>query len=215
MPDLFHGQTPQERQATGMAIASFLATTGTLMDRPGDHAALKRGEELFHSIGCVACHAPRRGNLQTDTTSIPLGDIASKYTLDGLTKFLANPHAVRPNGNMPRLANSHVEARDIACYLIGEQIIAPGLEQYTVQVYHGSWSKLPDFESLKPVKSGVTSGLDLSIAERTDNFALQFEAYLPIAIEGEYKFYIASDDGSRLLIDDEVVVVNDGIPSRD
>ncbi len=40
---------------------------------------------------------------------------------------------------------------------------------------------------------------------------MRFDAYLPIDQAGEYRFFIGSDDGSRLLIDDEPIVAHDGI----
>jgi mono/diheme cytochrome c family protein len=213
MPDLFHALSPAERQRTAAALASFLGSQGQLIDRPGDSAALQRGEQLYHTIGCVACHAPRRAGAGAglEGTSVPLGDLAAKYTLDSLSKFLLNPHAIRAGGNMPRLVNALTEARDIACYLIGEQIIAPGSEQFQATVYHGTWDKLPKFEDLEPVKQGTTTGLDLGFAGRRDNFAMRFEAYLPITLAGDYTFHLASDDGSRLFVDDVEVVNVDGV----
>ncbi|MFO1065472.1 MAG: PA14 domain-containing protein [Pirellulales bacterium] len=214
MPDLFHGMSEQERRERGAALASFLATTGSIVDRPGDTAAIERGEQLYHSIGCIACHAPRRGDHNLAASSVPLGNLTAKYTVDSLSKFLINPHAVRPSGNMPRLVNGLTEARDLACYLLGNDIVGVGAEQFAATVYHGSWDKLPNFAELQPVKQAHTLGLDLSIAGRRDNFAIVFEAFLPIANAGQYTFHIASDDGSRLLIDGEEVVKVDGVHPR-
>ena len=146
MPDLFHGARTDEKSRQTEAIASYLLSTGRLMDRSGDTAAAKRGEDSFHAIGCAACHAPRRGDADLDATSVPLGDLTAKYSLDSLSRFLANPHAVRPSGLMPKVVNDMSEARDIACYLLGESIIVPGAEQFQANVYFGSWDNLPDFE---------------------------------------------------------------------
>ncbi len=211
MPDLFHGISAEERLRQSQAIASYLLASGQLIDRSGDAAAAERGEKAFHSIGCVACHAPRRGDANLDATSVPLGDLTAKYTLDSLSRFLSNPHAVRPSGLMPKLVNDAGEARDVACYLLGETIIVPGSEQFQARVFFGSWDKLPDFTEMKPAKSGLTSGLDLKLAGRDSDFAMTFEAYLPVAVSGEYRFFLSSDDGSRLLIDGKQVVEFDGI----
>ena len=215
MPDLFHAVNADEKTRQTEAIASYLLSTGRLVDRSGDSAAAKRGEEAFHSIGCAACHAPRRGDADLDATSVPLGDLTAKYSLDSLSRFLANPHAVRPSGLMPKLVNDLSEARDIACYLLGEKIIVPGAEQFQAKVYFGSWDKLPDFDQLQPAKTGTTSGLDLKLAGRDSDFAMIFEAYLPIAVAGEYQFFLSSDDGSRLKIDGKQVVEYDGIHPAD
>lgn len=211
MPDLFHHLSSDQRAQRAAELASWLATTGQPLDRPGDTAAAQRGETTFHTIGCVACHAPRRGEPIADATSVPLGNLTAKYTLDSLSQFLANPHAVRASGAMPKLVGSLTEARDLACYLLGDAIIAPGAEQFDVKVYHGSWSTMPDFDKVQPVKTGTARGLDLSLGGRSDQFGLRFEAYLPVPVDGQYKFYLGSDDGSRLWIDDEEVIAFDGV----
>ncbi len=211
MPDLLHGQTTEERTKSIQAIASFLSTTGKRIDRAGDSAAALRGESLFHSIGCVSCHAPRRGPNSSVGTSVPLGNLTSKYTLDGLRAFLLDPLSIRPSGAMPKLAKSRDEANDLACYLLGDKILVPGVEQFAATVYHGKFDKLPEFDKLKAVKTGTTLGLDLSIAGRKDNFAMRFDSYLPVTTAGDHTFHLGSDDGSRLLIDDKQVVISDGI----
>ncbi len=211
MPDLMHGQSAAERTQSARAIASFLSTTGKYIDRSGDSGAAQRGEELFHTIGCVACHAPRRGDNLLVGTSVPLGDLTAKYTLDGLRSFLLDPLAIRKSGSMPKLVKNREEAHDLACYLLGEKIIAPGVEQFQATVYHGKWDNLPDFEKLKAVKSGTTIGLDLSIASRKDNFAVRFDTFLPVTAPGTYNFYLGSDDGSRLFVDGKQVVIVDGV----
>ncbi len=210
MPDLFHGQSDAERTKSVEAIASFLSTTGKRVDRSGDSGAAQRGEELFHTIGCIACHAPRRGENMLVGTSVPLGDLTNKYTLDGLRTFLLDPLAIRPSGAMPKLAKNREEAHDIACYLLGEKIIVPGVEQFMATVYFGKWDKLPDFEKLKVVKTGTTIGLDLSIAGRKDNFAVRFDTFFPVTTAGEYSFFLGSDDGSRLFVDGQQLVIVDG-----
>jgi cytochrome c553 len=211
MPDLLHGMADKERQHVAQALASYLATTGQIIDRSGDSAAARRGEQSFHSLGCAMCHAPRRGENNLEGTSVPLGNLTAKYTLDSLSKFLMDPHAVRASGLMPKLTTDMSEARDIACYLLGESIIVPGAEQFQATVYFGSWDNLPKFEDLTAEKAITTSGLDISIAGRRDNFGIRFEAFLPINVAGRYRFHLGSDDGSRLMIDDREVVNADGV----
>ncbi len=211
MPDMLHGLSAEDRAARVAEIVSWLATTGKLMDRPADTAAIGRGKELYHSLGCAACHATRSGPTVPDATSIPLGDLTAKYTLDGLVGFLINPHAIRASGSMPKVVNGITEARDIACYLLGDAIVAPGSQQFTATVYHGTWDSLPDFDTLKAERTETVSDLNLKFVGRRDNFAVRFDAYLPIQTPGQYTFYLGSDDGSRLLIDDKEVIKHDGI----
>jgi len=89
--------------------------------------------------------------------------------------------------------------------------IDPEKNGLTWQLYRGVYSTLPDFNKLKPEKSGraeriTLAGLDLPDQE----FALIFTGQIEIITEGEYIFYTSSNDGSRLYIDDALIVDNDG-----
>jgi len=77
--------------------------------------------------------------------------------------------------------------------------------------YQGSWSMLPDFNTLTPVKQGAIGTFDYSPRLVNDNFAFSFNGYINIPKDSVYTFYTSSDDGSRLYIGNILVVDNDGI----
>lgn len=70
---------------------------------------------------------------------------------------------------------------------------------------------LPDFESLKPIKTGISADIDIAERMRDDNYALRFVGYIKIEENDIYTFYTKSDDGSRIIVSGEVVVNNDGL----
>lgn len=76
--------------------------------------------------------------------------------------------------------------------------------------YEGAWTELPDYDSLTPVDEGTSEALTLTPAQRDNEFGLRFTSHLKVPAEGEYTFYLNSDDGSRLVIDGTPVVDNDG-----
>jgi alpha-mannosidase len=76
-------------------------------------------------------------------------------------------------------------------------------------LYQGEWDVLPDFDKLKPVKTGVSKTVDISSMSNNDDFGFVFEGYINIPKNDIYTFSIASDDGSRLIIDDNYVTDND------
>ena len=80
-----------------------------------------------------------------------------------------------------------------------------------VQYYEGSWDELPDFQTLTPVRSSVRKTIDMHLARRSEQYGLTFEGLINVPRTGVYVFYTTSDDGSRLLIGDELVVDNDGL----
>lgn len=209
MPNVLAGKSETERAEIVDSLVHFLATTGTSTVSNPSRYAVNRGEALFHSAGCVACHDPRTEQpAEPATASIPLGTPSKKYTLAGLTQFLQEPLAVRPGGRMPDLNLSAAEARDVASFLLNDLDIVAGLHY---AYYEGEWEKLPKFDTLTPVATGDAENFDLTPAKRKNHFALRFEGTIQLPQDGEYLFLIGSDDGSRLLIDDKVIVVTDGI----
>lgn len=208
MPDLFTGLDGAERKRKVQALVQFLASTGAIQTAMGDGGAVSRGRELFHRIGCVACHDPQRDDAKPIVGSVPLGAVHEKYSLPSLTDFLKNPLAVRPGGRMPSLKLDDKQARDIACFFLRDVTIAANVNY---AYYEESWQKLPDFNALKPKATGTSSGFDVGVRQRDQNFGLRFTGFIHVATDGDYRFWIGSDDGSRLSIDGEVIVDNDGI----
>lgn len=126
MPEMLAQLAPEEQQKTAEAITHYLASLNReVFQRDAlDSDSEKRGQTLFHSVGCVACHSPRQedGSEELPNESVPLGNPAEKYSLRGLTGFLENPHSVRPSGRMPNLKLDHWEAVDIASYLLSSPL---------------------------------------------------------------------------------------------
>ncbi len=75
--------------------------------------------------------------------------------------------------------------------------------------YEGEWLKLPDFEALNPVETGVLDSITISVARREEDWGMRFCGWIKIPRDGMYTFYLNSDDGSRLFIGGERVVDND------
>ena len=78
-------------------------------------------------------------------------------------------------------------------------------------VYEGDWSSLPDFKTLQPTTSGALKTIDISAKQGTDKYGFVFDGLIKIPADGIYTFYISSDDGSKLFIDDKLLIDNDGL----
>ncbi|WP_460985479.1 NPCBM/NEW2 domain-containing protein [Spirosoma fluminis] len=77
--------------------------------------------------------------------------------------------------------------------------------------YEGNWSTLPNFDALTAQKSGSVGNVDLSVRNRDSQYAIRYKGYISVPADGQYTFYITSDDGSKLLIGSTEVVNNDGL----
>jgi hypothetical protein len=76
--------------------------------------------------------------------------------------------------------------------------------------FKGEIESVSQIENLKPVKTGVRKNFDLEPAIVNDHFAFVFDACIKIPASGLYRFYLSSDDGTALYIDDSLIINNDG-----
>ncbi len=77
--------------------------------------------------------------------------------------------------------------------------------------FQGTWSVIPDFGAMSPVKTGTVNTFDLSPRNQNDNFGFRYTGYINVPADGVYTLYTASDDGSKLYIGSTLVVNNDGL----
>jgi plastocyanin len=89
----------------------------------------------------------------------------------------------------------------------------PTLTNLKFALYHGAWTKLPDFSQLTPHREGSVPDnlIQLNFDDYKNQYGLVFTGSLKVPSSDEYTFYTAGDDGVRLIIDDEVVLNDDGI----
>ncbi|MCH7904754.1 MAG: alkaline phosphatase family protein [Armatimonadetes bacterium] len=78
-------------------------------------------------------------------------------------------------------------------------------------VFEGEFSKWPEEQLLKATKSGISDRITHEVAGLEENYAILFEGYYNAPAEGVYEFALSSDDGSKLWIDDVLVVDHDGL----
>lgn len=90
----------------------------------------------------------------------------------------------------------------------------PGGLKYSY--YEGTWDRMPDFKSLKPVAVGVAdSTFNLDNMPRKENFACLFEGFMEAVTDGYYIFGLNSDDGSKFYLGQKLLIDNDGLHTGD
>ncbi len=230
MPDLLGGLEPDQREATAGDLAQFLASLGGPLESARvevDISTLERGRQLFHTVGCVACHTAQESAEDLDDpiwlfpakeafasiSSPDLGALGSTTSVDALAHFLVDPLAARPSGRMPSLKLSHEEARAIAVYLLRAEARAGGLEPgLRSEYFEGKCeSAASNFSKLTRVSGGTTLDLSQLPEHRENDFAVRWSGLLEVAKAGRYEFFTRSDDGSVLYVDGKLVVDNDGV----
>lgn len=193
MPDLLHGNAQQSE-----ALTHYLISQGGHDFRrvTPDKAAVARGESLYHSVGCVACHAPQNG-AKSPPDSVPLPNLSEKWAFAGLKKFLLDPQAIRPSGRMPGMHLTEAEAADVAHYLLrGTQL--PGTAE--VAFYRGRIRTLESLDSAEMARTVPATGLILEGPMLDRGVAFRITTWLTVKQAGEYTFFLKAKGSSRLSI---------------
>ena len=73
--------------------------------------------------------------------------------------------------------------------------------------YEGTLDSLPDFSKLNVVKNDTVKSINFPMIGQKEYFALLFEGYIRLPSSDIYAFYTASEDGSRLFIDDLSILI--------
>jgi hypothetical protein len=144
----------------------------------------------------------------------PPKDFALRYTMDGSTPTVTSPLYERPlivdEAATFKAKSFNRAGHGTATSQQSYKPIVAGTG-FRYRVYEGSWTRMPKFRELKPIFEGVAT--DLNVESRQpwlDNWGMEFEGDFQVDRPGEYMFYLNSDDGSRLYIDDQLVIDNDG-----
>jgi hypothetical protein len=100
-------------------------------------------------------------------------------------------------------------------------VISSGLRGQIYKIRHWT-SRLPDFKKKKnPIGTIYTTALNIplqsfdkgfpGVTRRFEWFAIDYTGKFWISAPGSYQFKLTSDDGSRLYIDENLLIDNDGM----
>jgi hypothetical protein len=76
--------------------------------------------------------------------------------------------------------------------------------------YEGEVRSTDQIEKNHLVKTGIKPKFTIGKSPRDQNFAFIFEGYIKIPEDGLYTFFLESNDGSILLLNDHLLIDNDG-----
>jgi acid phosphatase type 7 len=151
-------------------------------------------------------------------------EFSIRYTLDGSeptsqSMTYANPLIIKENTEFKAACFS---SNGVSSGVIKQKFtkMAPmkGLNKnvsknqgLSYKYYEGEWSKLPDFSKLKPVKEGKVNHVNTDgIQPREQGFGLSLEGYIEVPETDTYTFYLYTDDGSKLYLNDQMLIDSDG-----
>jgi hypothetical protein len=112
-------------------------------------------------------------------------------------------------------------AQDESLPKFGTTVVIPGGMRGDIYYIPSDTARLPEFRWFKPVGSIYTNSLNVppqsflngfpGVTNRFEWFAIDYHGRFWIENPGVYRFSLTSDDGSKLYIDDELAVDNDGV----
>jgi hypothetical protein len=139
-------------------------------------------------------------NIYYGSTMVNTGNNATSYTLKGLplnTTFSFTVRAVDLGGNLSGSSN------------------ASTADTYVSGLYYkhttGAWNDIDAVDWSIAEFTGKVTNFTLAPRTQEDYFNFQFEGFLYITTAGNYQFRTTSDDGSRLTLNNTVIVDNDGL----
>jgi alpha-L-fucosidase len=152
-------------------------------------------------------------------------EVVLHYTTDGSPPTSASPKYVGPfkiiETSTVKTAGFHrsrrvTETVERLCEkAVPMQALSPANAMIGLRrkVYLGEWSELPDFDSLTEHSNEKVANLLLDESRYSEDFGAVIEGVIRIPETGVYQFELTSDDGSKLLINGQVIVDHDGIHS--
>ena len=120
--------------------------------------------------------------------------------------------AVKAIAIKPGILDSKIAIADAKLYSWNTALRPPGVKPGIAYEYLEPTGKI-DMESAEKGQAkstGVAADLSLSQKQRPEKFGFRFSGYIRIENDGIYTFTLDSDDGSKLLIDDKLIALNDG-----
>ena len=201
MPDMLGSFSIKEKEQMANAITHYLISLNKqdpFKITVPDSVAAEQGEEIFHKVGCVACHSPRDANGKEimEVKSVPLGPLENKYSHKGLTEFLRRPHSSRPSGRMPDMRLPQQDIEKISHYLL-RKIKFPGTLAY--MTWRGKvWEGLDG--DVQKETAGQTSNFNLeSIGKINHQTAIKYSGFLKVTKSGTYTFHLELNGGTLSL----------------
>jgi cytochrome c2 len=124
MPKMLSGADHRQQAAD---VVAYL-TAGSKAElkaykRAADDAMIDRGEQLYETLGCLACHRLGRDSATDDRITLAL--VGSKYVAGALEDYLKKPQRFHTGTRMPDFKLSAEEAAAVAAFLLAKSSPLP------------------------------------------------------------------------------------------
>ena len=167
----------------------------------------------------IVMSADRSTNIFYTTDGSDPSKTSAKYTgpfvieSSSIVKAIAigQTGVVNPPMDNGNILNSSINATQVKVYNWMNALKTTKLQQgINYKYFQPEGNITMETLNTKTDETGVTNSISLEKKKRKDKFAFEFSGYIKIEKDGIYSFFLESDDGSKLFIDNEEVIDNGG-----
>lgn len=160
------------------------------------------------------------------TVQKPLPNLVIHYTTDGTLPEFQSPvlpdhlmiyhsqtiklAAYTPEGNRGDIYSLNYTKEAYAPAVAAKGTLQKGLKCI---YYKGSFDSTKNMSSFTPSQVFHVKNIEVPAEANAPSFGLQYRGYIDVPESGIYSFYLTSDDGSALSVDNKKVINNDGLHS--
>ena len=183
------------------------------------------GKPIVYKPPVITAYSSQFIDKREVTIAIPgeQGKMIIRYTLDGTNPTGTSPvyqNKITVTNTSLLKAGCFVGTKQVSAIMMQgfEKVIpmrgvnifkaTPGLQ---INYYEGDWDKMPDFSSITVKETFVTPSVTVAAKKGRERYGMVMQGFLTVATEDVYKFYLSSDDGSKLYLDELLLVDNDGL----
>jgi signal transduction histidine kinase len=173
-----------------------------------DQPALSAGQKVILEGKCLAGNGRVTSLLEIDNDGIhgarpksetfPLPKGLNRIHLEWFNLYKDSALSIEWAG--PGFSRQAIPARALFRTKRGTESTNQPAHGLEYRCYEGAWEHLPDFHRLTTSKTGTVSNFDIGVRSRNEEVGMVFDGFINIPKEGNYTFWINSDDGSRFYI---------------
>ena len=199
------GSTPDKNRGRAKQNRPYSENGETVVSNP----YLQRGERLFK-------------NSTTVVLNCDFADAKIHYTLDGTTPTIKSEIYTKPFNisesttvKMMAAKKGVINSTIVKLKFVKAKYQQPAKTKNLVQgigynYYERFFVTTGDLAKEQPIDTGILNSFTIKYAKREKYFGYKFKGFIKVGHDDIYTFYLQSNDGSRLFINDKEIIENDG-----
>jgi alpha-L-fucosidase len=184
-----------------------------------------QGKPLVYKTPVISAYSTAFIKSAEATIALPAAEnrMEIRYTTDGTDPLITAPlytaTLLIKNSATVKAASFYKGKRVSAIAVLEFKKVTPGNAVTVAQAkpglmafyYTGDWDSIPSFKEMRPEEKGTVQSVSTGAYRGKEKYGVLMEGFIKLATTDLYHFYLSSDDGSILYIDDRLVVDNNGL----